>query len=180
MYHCFSHSILNTLFRSFSNKNFIKLLYCFCSFARLKIQATVKACAWRHWVHVRRISKSIFLSKIVYYVISSTYIIKGIEKLVSCIYGVTMHSGNVGGILEKCVKHSATPRVYTLLSYSLNITRVHYHTINYTRLVFYFLNSTTWENVLITSGTRNRSPGWFIDLELKRFHCFAWHFLKLN
>jgi hypothetical protein len=51
------------------------------------------------------------LSTIVYNVISSTYIIKEIEKLVSCVYGVLMHSGNVGRTLEKSVKHSATPRV---------------------------------------------------------------------
>jgi hypothetical protein len=70
------------------------------------------------------------LSEIVYYVISSTYIIKEIEQLISCVYGAIMHLGNVGRILEKRVKHSATPRVYTLLSYSPNIPRVYYHTIN--------------------------------------------------
>ena len=52
------------------------------------------------------------------------------EKLVLCVYGVIMHLGNVRRILEKRVKHSATSRVYTLLSYSPNISRVHYHTIN--------------------------------------------------
>ena len=36
---------------------------------------------------------------------------KEIEKLVLCVYGVTMHLGNVRRILEKRVKHSATPRV---------------------------------------------------------------------
>jgi hypothetical protein len=41
-----------------------------------------------------------------------------------------MHSGNVGRIFKKRVKHSATSRVYTLLSYSPNIPRVHYHTIS--------------------------------------------------
>ena len=55
---------------------------------------------------------------------------KEIEKLASCVYGVLMHSGNVGKTLEKRVKHSNTPRVYTLLSYSPNIPRVHYHAIN--------------------------------------------------
>jgi hypothetical protein len=48
------------------------------------------------------------LSKIVYYVRSSSYIIK--EKLVLCVYGAIMHAGNVGRIREKRVKHSATPR----------------------------------------------------------------------
>jgi hypothetical protein len=43
------------------------------------------------------------LSKIVYYVVSSTYIIKEIEKLASCDYGVLMHSRNVGRTLEKRV-----------------------------------------------------------------------------
>ena len=36
---------------------------------------------------------------------------KEIEKLVLCVHGVIMHLGNVRGILEKPVKHSATPRV---------------------------------------------------------------------
>ena len=43
--------------------------------------------------------------------ITFLYIIKEIEKLVLCVYGVIMHLGNVGRILEKRVKHSATPRV---------------------------------------------------------------------
>jgi hypothetical protein len=48
------------------------------------------------------------LSKIVYNVISSTYIIKEIETLVSCVYSVIMHSGNVERTLEKrAVKYSA-------------------------------------------------------------------------
>ena len=34
-----------------------------------------------------------------------------IEKLVLCVYGVIMHLGNVRRILEKRLKHSATPRV---------------------------------------------------------------------
>jgi hypothetical protein len=38
--------------------------------------------------------------------------IKEIEKLVSCVYGVIMHSGNVGRTLEKRVKHSAIPFLY--------------------------------------------------------------------
>jgi hypothetical protein len=38
------------------------------------------------------------LSKIVYYVISSTNIIKQIEKLVSCIYGAILHFGNVATV----------------------------------------------------------------------------------
>ena len=33
------------------------------------------------------------------------------EKLVLCVYGVIMHLGNVRIILEKRVKHEATPRV---------------------------------------------------------------------
>ena len=33
------------------------------------------------------------------------------EKLVLSIYGVIMHLGNVGRILEKLVKNSTTPRV---------------------------------------------------------------------
>ena len=50
---------------------------------------------------MRVTSPSTCLSKIVYYVISSTYIITEIEKLVSCVDGVLMHSGNVGRTLEK-------------------------------------------------------------------------------
>jgi hypothetical protein len=38
--------------------------------------------------------------------------IKEIEKLVSCVYGVIMHSRNVGRTLEKRVKHSAIPFLY--------------------------------------------------------------------
>ena len=36
---------------------------------------------------------------------------KEIEKLVMYVYGVIMHLGNVRRILEKRVKHSATPRI---------------------------------------------------------------------
>jgi hypothetical protein len=79
------------------------------------------------------------LSKIVYYVISSTYIIKEIEKLVSCVYGVIMHLGNVGRILEKRVKHSATPRIlHSSLVFSQHSPRALSHHKR-TRLVFYFL-----------------------------------------
>ena len=86
-------------------------------------------------VHVRRI-----YSKIVFYVISSTYIIKEIEKLVSCVYGVIMHSGNVGRILEKRGKHSATPRVlHASLVFSEHSPRACLPN-KPTRLVFYFLN----------------------------------------
>ena len=51
---------------------------------------------------------------------------KEIEKLVLCDYGVIMHLGNIGRIVEKLVKHSAFPRA---LSHHKR-----------TRLVFYFLN----------------------------------------
>ncbi len=60
---------------------------------------------------------------------TSSYIIKEIEKLVSCRYGVTMPSGNVARILEKRVKHSAAPRVLHASLHSPNIPLVHYHTI---------------------------------------------------
>ena len=81
------------------------------------------------------------LSKIVYYVISSTYIIKEIEKLVSCVYSAIMHLGNVGRILEKRVKHSATPRVlHASLVFSQHSPRALSHHKR-TRLVFYFLNT---------------------------------------
>jgi hypothetical protein len=43
------------------------LFWQFCSFARLKIQTTVKACVWRYWVRDFNVD---LLSKIVYYVIS--------------------------------------------------------------------------------------------------------------
>ena len=77
------------------------------------------------------------LSKIVYYVISSTYIIKEIEKLVSCVYDAIMRSGNVGRILEKRVKHSATPRVlHASLVFSQHSPRALSHRER-TRLVFY-------------------------------------------
>ena len=49
--------------------------------------------------------------KILFAVQQRCYIIKEIEKLVLCVYGVIMHLGNVRRILEKRVKHSATPRV---------------------------------------------------------------------
>ena len=52
------------------------------------------------------------------------------KKLVSCVYGVILHSGNVERILKKRVKHSATPRVLHALSYSHNIPRVYYYIIN--------------------------------------------------
>ena len=70
------------------------------------------------------------LSKIVYYVVSSTYIIKEIEKIVSCVYGVITHTGNVGRIFENRVKHSATRRVlHASLVISQFLIRAHYHTI---------------------------------------------------
>ena len=49
--------------------------------------------------------------KILFVLQYRSYIIKEIEKLVLCVYGVIMHLGNVRRILEKRVKHSATPRV---------------------------------------------------------------------
>ena len=42
--------------------------------------------------------------KIAYWVISSSYMIKEVEKFVLCVYGMIIHSGitgNVGRILEK-------------------------------------------------------------------------------
>ena len=51
---------------------------------------------------------------------------KGIEKLFLCHYAVIMHSGNVVRIRERRVKHTPTPRLYTVLSYSPNIALVHY------------------------------------------------------
>ena len=42
---------------------------------------------------------------------SSTYIIKEIEKLVSCVYSAIMHLENVRRILEERVKQTATPRI---------------------------------------------------------------------
>ena len=60
----------------------------------------------------------------------SSYIIKELKKLVSCLYGVIMHSGDVGRILEKPVKHSATPRVLQAsLVFSQHSPIVHYYTI---------------------------------------------------
>jgi hypothetical protein len=38
---------------------------------------------------------------------------KEIEKPISCVYRVIMHLGNVVRILEKRIKHSATPCVFT-------------------------------------------------------------------
>ena len=82
------------------------------------------------------------LNKIVYCGISCTYIIKEIEKLVLCVYGVIMRLGNVGRTLEKRVKHSATPRVlHASLVFSQHFPRALSHHKR-TRLVFYFLNKT--------------------------------------
>ena len=71
----------------------------------------------------------------------STYIIKEIEKLVSSVYSAIMHLGNVGRILEKRVKHSATPRVlHASLVFPQHSPRALSHHKR-TRLVFYFLNT---------------------------------------
>ena len=68
-----------------------------------------------------------------------TYIIKEIEKLVACRYGVIMHLGNVGRILEKRVKNSAPPRVlHVSLVFFQHSPRALAHD-NSTRLVFYFV-----------------------------------------
>jgi hypothetical protein len=70
---------------------------------------------------------------------SSTYIIKEIEKLVSCVYGAIQHSGNVGRTLEKRVKHSATPRVlHASLVFPQHSPRA-LSRHKRTRLVFYFI-----------------------------------------
>ena len=62
------------------------------------------------------------------------------RKLVSCVYGVIMHSGNVRRILEKRVEHSATPRVlHASLVFSQHSPRALSHH-KCTRLVFYFLS----------------------------------------
>ena len=58
------------------------------------------------------------------------------EKLVLCVYGVIMHLGNVRRILEKRVKHSATPCVlHASLVFSLHFPRALSHHKR-TRLVF--------------------------------------------
>ena len=44
-------------------------------------------------------------SKVVYYVISPTYTIKEIEKVVLCVCNVMIYLRNVKKILEKRVKH---------------------------------------------------------------------------
>ena len=52
------------------------------------------------------------------------------KKLFSCVYGVIIRSGNVGRILEKRENTRLHLVFNTLLSYSPNIPRVHYHTTN--------------------------------------------------
>ena len=49
--------------------------------------------------------------KILFAAQKHSYIIKGIEKLVLCVYGVILHLENARRILEKRGKDSATPRV---------------------------------------------------------------------
>ena len=77
----------------------IKICLCFCNvfnFLRpLKNEVAVKTYAWRHWVKVRRIWMTIFLRKIICFVISCTYILKEIHKLASCVYSVIVHLGSV-------------------------------------------------------------------------------------
>ena len=78
---------------------------------------------------------------------SSTYIIKEIEKLVLCVYGVIMHLGNVERILEKPVKHSTTSRVLqSSLVFSQHLTRA-LSRHKRMRLVFYFLNQAGHRNL---------------------------------
>ena len=70
------------------------------------------------------------------------YYKKKIEKLALYVYGVILHLGNVRRILEKRVKHSATPRV---LNASLVLSEHFPRALSHhkrTRLVFYFLNKT--------------------------------------
>ena len=70
----------------------------------------------------------------------STYIMKGIKKLVLYVYGVIMKLGNVERILEKPVKHEATPCVLQ----SSPVFSQHFPRAlsphKRTRLVFHFLN----------------------------------------
>jgi hypothetical protein len=76
------------------------------------------------------------LSKIVYYVISSTYIIKEIEKLVLCVYRAIMHSVNPGRMRENtrpCVVHASL----VFSQHSPRATSRHKRM----RLVLYFLNN---------------------------------------
>ena len=62
------------------------------------------------------------------------------EKLVSCVYGVIMHLGNVVRTLEKRINHSTTPLVLhaspVFSQHSPSALSHHKRT----RLVFYFLN----------------------------------------
>ena len=63
----------------------------------------------------------------------SSYVIKEIEKLILCIYGVIIHLENVRRILKKRVKHEAMPRVlHASLVFSYHFLRALsvYHTIN--------------------------------------------------
>ena len=89
-------------------------------------------------MQVRRIANFNIYSKIVYYVLSPTYMIKEIEKLVSCVYGVIMHLGNVAKILEKRVEHSATPTpTPTPTPFPTHFPHALSHDHKRTRLVFY-------------------------------------------
>ena len=69
------------------------------------------------------------LSKIAYYLISSTYIIKEIEKLVSCVHGLIMHVGEGWKNTREACKTlvHASILFYTLLSYPANYPRALSH-----------------------------------------------------
>ena len=130
----FISSIKKQCIRNFK----IQILYCFApSFTSQKVKRNKNmrlTSLNRGWENC----KVDLYGKIVYSVISPTYIKKEIEKLILCVYCVIMHLGNVGRILEK--RSSAMPRVYTLLSYSPNISPVHYHKTHATRFLYFLKN----------------------------------------
>ena len=98
--------LISTILNNFSG--FIAFKVCIVPAILLLRSLLIFACDITEYM-LGEFQRPSFECKIVYYVIFSTYIIKEIEKLVLCIYSVIMHSGNVGRILEKCVKHLATP-----------------------------------------------------------------------
>jgi hypothetical protein len=143
-------------------QNVIKILYCFCSCFRSQIQATVKTCAWRHWG---------LLSKIVYYVISSTYNIKEIEKLVS--YGRILHFN------KPCImaaSHAFRPLFFQYWSREQGRRPTHFKmTKNVKSLIIFARDCLRW-SCLAVSGVQNLKFCPTLAIKLT----WSWHDISIN
>jgi hypothetical protein len=78
-----------------------------------------------------------------------------------------MHAGNVWRIREKRVNTRRSRVFYTLLKYSHNIPRVHYHTINARDEFFYFFYNISRRFYIINNFTQG------IDIEIL-LTCTQW------